>query len=80
MQNLERGWAMVAGEGHGAALLIVLLVGGLVVVATGMWLAVRASRRRVPQDHLGRLLRDHHGRRVRVARRDARHHRRVGDP
>ena len=57
MQNLERGWAMVAGEGHGAALLIVLLVGGLVVVATGMWLAVRASRRRDRQSDMRPLQR-----------------------
>jgi hypothetical protein len=57
MQNLERGWALVAGEGHGSALLIVLLVAGLVAVATGMWLVMRGVRRRERQSDMTPLQR-----------------------
>jgi hypothetical protein len=57
MHDLERGWAMVAGEGHGAALLIVLLVVGLVVVTVGMWLAMRGARRRDRQADMSPLQR-----------------------
>ena len=46
MQELARGWAIIAGQGHGAAIMLALLVVILMAVAVGLWLAMRAARRR----------------------------------
>ena len=46
MNELARGWAIIAGQGHGAAIMLALLVVMLMAVAIGMWAAIRASRRR----------------------------------
>ncbi len=47
MDDLARGWAIVAGQGHGGmAVAVVLLVSCAVAVAVGMWLAMRGVRRR----------------------------------
>ena len=46
MGELTRGWAIIAGQGHGAAIMLAILIVALVAVAAGMWAAMRAARRR----------------------------------
>jgi hypothetical protein len=46
MDELARGWAIIAGQGHGAAVMLALLVVILMAVTVGMWAAMRAARRR----------------------------------
>jgi hypothetical protein len=57
MQDLARGWAIVAGKDQGSALMIVLLVVALLAVAAGMGLAIRAIRRRDRQSDMTPLQR-----------------------
>jgi len=46
MDELARGWAIISGQGHGAAIMLAILIAALVAVAVGMWAAMRAVRRR----------------------------------
>jgi hypothetical protein len=46
MEELARGWTIIAGQGHGAAIMLALLIAALLAVAVGMWAAMRAARRR----------------------------------
>ncbi len=57
MNELARGWAIIAGQGHGAAIMLALLVVALMAVAIGMWAAMRAARRRERQADLRPLQR-----------------------
>jgi hypothetical protein len=57
MDELARGWAIMAGTGPGAAVTLVLLVTSLVAIAVGMWLAMRAQRRKAQETDLTPLRR-----------------------
>ena len=47
MDDLARGWAIVAGQGHGrVGAMVAIMVAVLIAVTMGLWVAKSAARRR----------------------------------